>query len=157
MKKKYLYITTSIILVVLIVVLVKFLEPKSGKMLCTYSSTNDAMNVEMSYLITFKNKKVTNLKAKEVIESNDSKMLNEYKETLDMVYSIYHDLKYYDVEVLIEDNSLITNAVINYKKINKEDFIEIDPSNENLYKGDSIPLSKLKNKYKNNGAKCRYV
>lgn len=156
MKKKYLYIS-SIVLVILLIVSVTLLEPKSGQMLCTYKNSNDAMDVEMSYLITFKDKMVTDLKAKEVIKSNDSKMLSEYKETLDMVYSIYNDLKYYDVEVLIKDSSLITNAVINYKKIDKEDFIDIDPNNENLYKGDKIPLDKLKNKYKSNGAKCRYV
>ena len=156
MKKKYLYIS-SIILVIILLVSVTLLEPKSGKMLCTYKSSNDTMDVEMSYLITFKDKMVTDLKAKEVIKSNDSKMLSEYKETLDMVYSIYNDLKHYDVEVLIKDSSLITNAAINYKKIDKEDFIDIDPNNENLYKGDKVPLDKLKNKYKSNGAKCRYV
>lgn len=156
MKKKYLMIT-SVILVILVIGLIILLQPKNGQMLCTYKSSNDTMDVEMSYIITFKNKMVTNLEAKEVIKSNDSTMLEEYKETLNMIYSIYNNLKYYDVEVLIKDKSLITNAVINYKKIDKEDFIDIDPSNENLYKGENIPLSKLKNKYKNNGAKCRYV
>ena len=156
MKKKYLYIS-AIVLVILLIVSVNLLEPKSGQMLCTYKSSNDAMNVEMSYLITFKDKMVTNLKAKEVIESNDDKMLSEYKETLDMIYSIYNDLKHYDVEVLIKDKKLITNAVINYKNIDKDEFIDIDSSNENLYKGDKVPLDKLKNKYKSNGAKCRYV
>ena len=66
-------------------------------------------------------------------------------------------LKANNVEVLIKDKSLITNAVINYKNIDKDEFIKIDPSAENLYEGKKIPLSKLKNKYKNNGAKCRYV
>ena len=74
-----------------------------------------------------------------------------------MIYSIYNDLKHYDVEVLIKNNQLITNAVIDYKKIDKSKFIDIDPSAENLYDGKKIPLSKLKNKYKNNGAKCRYI
>lgn len=156
MKKKYLYIS-AIVLVILLIVSVNLFEPKSGQMLCTYKNSNDTMDVEMSYLITFKDKMVTDLKAKEVIKSNDSKMLSEYKETLDMVYSIYNDLKHYNVEVLIKDKSLITNAVINYKNIDKDEFIKIDPSAENLYEGKKIPLSKLKNKYKNNGAKCRYV
>lgn len=156
MKKKYLYIS-AVVLIILSIVSVTLLEPKNGQMLCTYKSSNDAMNVEMSYLIEFEDKYVTSLKAKEVIESNDSKMLSEYKETLDMVYSIYNDLKHYDVEVLIKDKKLITNALINYKKIDKDDFVDIDPSNENLYKGDKVPLYKLKNKYKSNGAKCRYV
>lgn len=155
MKKKYLYILS--VLLIILIVSITLQEPKNGQMLCTYTSNNDNMNIEMSYLITFKDKMVTNLKAKEVIKSNDKKMLDEYKETLDMVYSIYNDIKHYDVEVLINGKSLITNAVIDYKNIDKDEFIEIDPSNENLYKGDKIPLSKLKNKYKSNGAKCRYV
>ena len=126
-------------------------------MLCTYSSKENDMIVEMTYEITFKDKMVTNLNAKEVITSSNEKMLKEYKETLDMIYSIYNDIKHYDIEVLIKDKSLITTAAINYKKIKKEVFIEIDSSNQNLYKGDKVPLYKLKNKYKSNGAKCRYV
>lgn len=156
MKKIYISII-SIILVIVLIITITLFEPKTGKMLCTYKSNDKNMNVEMSYLITFKDKMVTDLKVKEVIESDDSKMLSEYKETLDMIYSIYHDLKHYNVEVLIKDKSLITNAVINYKNIDKDEFIKIDPSAENLYEGKKIPLSKLKNKYKNNGAKCRYV
>ena len=94
MKKKYLYIS-AIVLVILLIVSVNLLEPKSGQMLCTYKSSNDAMNVEMSYLITFKDKMVTNLKAKEVIKSNDEKMLSEYKETLDKAKSIMKALRGY--------------------------------------------------------------
>ena len=155
MKKKYLYIIS--IILVLIITSVLLIKPSSGKMLCTYKSNDNNMKTEMAYLITYKDNAVTSLKVKEMIESEDSNMLSEYKETLDMIYSIYNSLKHYDVEVLIKDKKLITNAVINYKNIDKDEFIDIDPSNENLYKGDKIPLDKLKNKYKSNGARCRYV
>ena len=156
MKKKYLYII-SIVIILLLIIGYNIIKPNSGTMLCTYSSKENDMIVEMTYEITFKDKMVTNLNAKEVITSSNEKMLKEYKETLDMIYSIYNDIKHYDIEVLIKDKSLITTAAINYKKIKKEDFIEIDSSNQNLYKGDKVPLYKLKNKYKSNGAKCRYV
>ena len=156
MKKKYLYII-SIVIILLLIIGYHLIQPNSGKMLCTYSSKENDMIVEMTYEITFKDKMVTNLNAKEVITSSNEKMLKEYKETLDMIYSIYNDIKHYDIEVLIKDKSLITTAAINYKKIKKEDFIEIDSSNQNLYKGDKVPLYKLKNKYKSNGAKCRYI
>ena len=156
MKKSYLYII-SILIVLVLISSYFLLQPKSGIMLCTYSSKDDNMIVEMKYEITFKDKMVTSLNAKEVITSSNEKMLEEYKETLDMIYSIYNDLKHYNIEVLIKDKSLITNALINYKKIDKEEFIKIDPSTENLYKGNKIPLYKLKNKFKNKGAKCRYI
>ena len=156
MKKKYLYII-SIVVILLLIIGYNIIKPNSGTMLCTYNSKENDMIVEMTYEITFKDKMVTNLNAKEVITSSNEKMLKEYKETLDMIYSIYNDIKHYDIEVLIKDKSLITTAAINYKKIKKEDFIEIDSSNQNLYKGDKVPLYKLKNKYKSNGAKCRYV
>ena len=156
MKKKHLYII-SIIIVIILVIGYFLLQPKNGVMICTYNSKEDNMVVEMKYEITFKDKIVTNLNAKEVITSSDIKMLEEYKETLDMIYSFYNDLKHYNVDVLIKDKSLITSAVINYKKLKKEDIVKIDPSNSNLYKGDKVPLAKLKNKYKNNGAKCKYI
>ena len=156
MKKKYLYII-SIVIIIILVAGYYLLQPKNGVMICTYFSKEDNMLVEMKYEITFKDKIVTNLNAKEVITSSDIKMLEEYKETLDMIYSAYNDLKYYNIDVLIKNKSLITNAAINYKKLKKEDIVKIDSSNSNLYKGDNVPLYKLRNKYKNNGAKCRYI
>ena len=156
MKKTYLYLI-SLIVALLLIIGYYLIQPKSGIMLCTYNSEDDDMIVNLSYEITFKDKMVTNLNAKEVITSSNKKMLEEYKETLDMIYSIYKDLKYYDIEVLIKDKSLITNAAINYKKIDKEEFKKIDSSSQNLYKVENIPLPKLKNKYKKNGAKCRYI
>ncbi len=160
MKKKNICIISILgvlgIALVLITVFV-FKEPMNGKMLCTYKSSENNEDVEMSYQMTFKNRNVTNLKVKEVVTSNDKNQLNEYQETLGMIYSIYDDLKYYDIEVLIEDNKLITNAVINYEKIDKEEFIKIDESAKNLYEGNKVPLSKLKKEYEKNGAKCKYV
>lgn len=156
MKKKYLYVIGLIIVIVLVTTYI-LLEPKSGVVLCTYNSEDNNMIVEMSYEITFKDKMVTNLNAKEVITSSDKELLEEYKESLDMIYSIYEDLKYYDIEVLIKDKSLITNAIINYKKIDKGEYTKIDSSSKSLYKGNKIPLYKLKNKFKNKGAKCRYI
>ena len=90
MKKTYLYLI-SLIVALLLIIGYYLIQPKSGIMLCTYNSEDDDMIVNLSYEITFKDKMVTNLNAKEVITSSNKKMLEEYKETLDMIYSIYKD------------------------------------------------------------------
>ena len=76
MKKTYLYLI-SLIVALLLIIGYYLIQPKSGIMLCTYKSEDDDMIVNLSYEITFKDKMVTNLNAKEVITSSNKKMLEE--------------------------------------------------------------------------------
>ena len=84
-------------------------------------------------------------------------MLNEYKTALELVYSEYNNLEYYDNTVTLKDNKLTTITKVNYEKLDINKFISIDKNNKELFNNNKVNLSTLKKIYKKNGAKCKYI
>ncbi len=156
MTKKTIYIIITILIITTIVFLYSFLNPKNGLMICTYKSTNDVYNISTKYEVKFKNRVVTNLYTEEIIKADDKKMLREYKTSLDLVYSKYSDLKYYNNTNEIIDNTLVSKTKINYQKIDISKFIALDNSNRKLLTNNKLELKKLKKTYQANGARCTY-
>ena len=83
-------------------------------------------------------------------------MLSDYKFSLETVYNKYNKLKYYDNAIILKDNTLTVKTNINYEKINIDIFIDIDNNIKKLLNKGNISVKKLKQTYKNNGAKCIY-
>ena len=84
MNKKIVAIGTTIgiILVLIVVILLMNHISKSETMICTFTHKNDIATIHTEYNITHKDNVVTNLKTIEKIESDDTKMLEEYKISL---------------------------------------------------------------------------
>ena len=152
MKKKIILIT--VILIVLLLIIVYFKTRTT--MICTYTNSNDIYYIETKYKVKYKNDKVLSLYTKEVIMSDDDNMLKEYKSTLDLVYSKYNELKYYNNNMRIEDNKLISETKVNYEKIDIEEFLKVDESNINIVRNKQVSLKKIRKIYKENGARCTY-
>lgn len=157
MKKKILMLIIILIILLSLVVLLITSGHKSGKMKCVYTSTSDVIETSSIYLITYKNNIVNNLETREVIVSNDKNMLDEYKTALELVYSEYNGLEYYDNSVTLKNNKLTTITKVNYEKLDINKFISIDKNNKDLFTNNQVKLSTLKKIYKKNGAKCRYI
>ncbi len=157
MKKKILMPIIILIILLSLVVLLITSGHKSGKMKCVYTSTSDVIETSSIYLITYKNNIVSNLETREVIVSNDKNMLDEYKTALELVYSEYNGLEYYDNSVTLKKNKLTTITKVNYEKLDINKFISIDKNNKDLFTNNQVKLSTLKKIYKKNGAKCRYI
>jgi uncharacterized lipoprotein YehR (DUF1307 family) len=157
MKKKILMLIIILIILLSLVVLLITSGHKSGKMKCVYTSTSDVIETSSIYLITYKNNIVNNLETREVIVSNDKNMLDEYKTALELVYSEYNGLEYYDNSVTLKKNKLTTITKVNYEKLDINKFISIDKNNKDLFTNNQVKLSTLKKIYKKNGAKCRYI
>lgn len=145
-----------IILIILSIILLNLIYPKSGIMICTYNNTNDIYKISTKYEIEFKNRLVNNLYTEEIIEASDEKLLKEYKTSLELVYSKYANLKYYDNSVTIKNNKLVSKTNINYQKININKFVALDNNNRKLLTNNKLELKKLKKTYTGNGAKCTY-
>lgn len=144
------------IITISVVLLLNIIYPKSGLMICTYTSSNDIYKINTKYVIKFKNRIVSNLYTEEIIEASDEKMLNEYKTSLDLVYSKYSNLKYYDNSVTIKNNKLISKTNINYEKLDISKFIALDKNNRKLLTNNKLELKKLKKTYTDSGARCTY-
>lgn len=152
MKKKTILVTLILISIVVLVLTIY----RSGTMVCTFNNKNDVYSINTIYSITFKKRIVTSILTEEIIQSNDEKMLEEYKISLDLLYSKYKKLKYYDNKTSIKNNQLVSITKINYQKINKNEFIKLDRNNRRLFTGNVIKLKTLQKIYKENGAKCTY-
>lgn len=144
------------IITISVVLLLNIIYPKNGLMICTYTSSNDIYKINTKYEIKFKNRIVSNLYTEEIIEASDEKMLNEYKTSLDLVYSKYSNLKYYDNSVTIKNNKLVSKTNINYQKIDISKFIALDKNNRKLLTNNKLELKKLKKTYTDSGARCTY-
>ena len=156
MKKKILIITTIILIIILIVVGIYYTKYRTNKMICTYSIETDVYAIKSKYVVTYKNKIVSNIYTKEIFKNNDEKTLKNHKLTLDTLYQPYNNLKYYDYEVVLKDNQVISKTNINYKKIDIEKFKKIDSSNNKILTNNKVVLKTIKKIYKNNGARCIY-
>ena len=154
---KLIVIVSCFFALIIVICSIIYFYPRNGKMLCYYKSSNDVMKTESTYLIKFKNRYVVNLYSKEIIISNDDKMLEQYQNTLELSYLKYNTLDNYYNSVTLNDNELTTITKINYEKLDIDKFISIDNSNKNLFSNKKIKLTKLKKIYTDNGAKCKYI
>lgn len=157
MNKKVIFsLLVLVIITISVVLLLNIIYPKNGLMVCTYTNSNDIYKINTKYEIKFKNRIVSNLYTEEIIEASDEKMLNEYKTSLDLVYSKYSNLKYYDNSVTIKNNKLISKTNINYEKLDISKFIALDKNNRKLLTNNKLELKKLKKAYTDSGARCTY-
>lgn len=157
MNKKLISIISIIILLsILSIIICRVVNPTNGTLICTYKTNTDIYNISTKYEIKFTDKVVNNLYSEEIIEADDEKMLSEYKTSLDLVYSKYYNLKYYDNSVKLQGNKLISKTNINYQKIDISKFIAIDNNNRKLFTNNKIKVKLLKKTYEEKGARCTY-
>jgi uncharacterized lipoprotein YehR (DUF1307 family) len=155
MKKKLKLIFLIIILILLVIIIYFFLNPIKGTVICTYTNNNSSYKISTKYKINHYKDEVLYLSTKEVITSSDTDMLEEYKSSLELLYSKYNDLEYYNNSISLNNNKLVTITNINYKKLDFNKFIELDNGNKDILVNNKVSLKKIKKIYKENGARCR--
>lgn len=156
MSKKVICTIVFISLVLLLIVIFGIFSNKSGTMICTYTAETDVYKISTRYVIKYKDKIVESLSTTEEITSDKEGILDEYKTSLDLIYSKYSKLKYYNNSIKLKENKLISTTNINYEKVDKNQFISIDKNNGNLYTSSHVMLKNLRKRYKELGARCTY-
>lgn len=154
MKKKLFVTSTIICILITIFLLIYYNKYRNNTMICTYSTTADVYAMQTKYIVKYKNGIVSNISTEEIFTKNDEETLKEYKSTLESMYMPYSNLKYYEYSVTIKDNQVISKTNINYKKLDFKKFIEIDSSNKDIITNNKVTIKKVKQIYKNNGARC---
>ena len=96
------------------------------------------------------------LKSKEIVTSNDSNVLKQYKEAYENVYSVYSDLEYYDNKVTLKNNTVTSTTYINYGKIDMDKLMKIEGSEDNVkVTVGKIKLNDWKSFAKKYGTECQ--
>ncbi len=114
----------------------------------------NGITANVRYELKSQDDKVLNLKSIETIESDDISFLEETKKSIENTYSIYSDIKYYEYDVNINENKLISTVNIDYDKIDLNKLVSIDEGNKNIIVDNRVSLSYLKNMYESLGSVC---
>lgn len=125
---------------------------------CTRNTeTTDSSSVKININVYYnEDKYIEILKSKEVVTSDNSDVLKQYKEAYEKVYSVYDDLKYYDNKVTYKNNTVTSTTYINYGKIDMDRLMEIEGSDDNVKVTDGkIKLNDWKTFARKYGTECK--
>lgn len=153
MKRKYLFLAVIISVMFLVTGCSSNSEEKT--MTCSRTMDQNEMKTSLSYKISYKGDYVTRVKSEESIETSDTSTLDTYKEQIEKIYSPYKDVKYYQYNVTIDGNKLISTVDINYEKIDTDELIKIDSANSQLINDGKVKVSSVKSLYEQLGATCK--
>ena len=124
-------------------------------MTCTRTMNQNGIKTSLKYNVKYKGDYVSRIKTVETVETDDSVILNTYKEQIESLYSPYKDVKYYDYNVDVTDNKLTSTVDINYEKVDTDKLLEIDSANGQLIKDGKISVDDIKSVYESLGATCK--
>ena len=130
---------------------------KSGKIntiSCSRVVDQAGIKFDLSYKIVYKNNYVTAIHSIEKIVSDDSFVLQSYMDEVNGIYEPYKDLKYYEYEVNIDGNTLISKTDIDYTKVDTNKMLEIDPNNAGLIYNGKINIDTMRLYYESIGISC---
>lgn len=150
-----------LILIVLLLVLVSgchknnldtaTLKVINCKRLATTTSNAEA---SLKYKIYYAGKYLKILHATEKITSTDKTTLDTYEKAYKNIYKNYSGLKYYDNTVVRSTDSVTSDTVINYGKIDTKKLLAIEGSDGNVIKNGKVLLADWLKFAKKYGATC---
>lgn len=126
------------------------------EMTCTRTATiTKGVELDLNYKVTYKGDYVQLVESTEKVISDDEEYLKTYETTVNNLYSPYSDIEYYEYDVKIDGNTLVSTSKINYEKIDTDKMIKIDSANASLIKDGKVKLSDIQAVYEANGATCK--
>lgn len=113
----------------------------TGNLFCTRDAfANEGIDVELSYEISYKDGYVMVLHANEKVVSENSDSLDEYENAYRKIAKNYEGLKYYDITITRNSNSVINDVVINYGKIDTKKLLDIEGEEDNVIVDGKVAL-----------------
>lgn len=158
MKKRYLFLALVMVGVFLITGCSsksKDIVNNGNVMTCTRSVNKNGMKTSLNYKVYYEGDDVTRIKSEESIQMENNQSLKGYKEQIEKVYEPYKNVKFYNYNIAIRGNKLISKVDINYSKIDTNKLIEIDKANSQIITDGKIKVSSVKSLYEKLGATCK--
>ena len=158
MKKRYLFLAIVMVGMFLITGCSsksKDIVNNGNVMTCTRSVNKNGMKTSLNYKVYYEGDDVTRIKSEESIQMENNKSLKGYKEQIEKVYEPYKNVKFYNYNIAIRGNKLISKVDINYSKIDTNKLIEIDKANSQIITDGKIKVSSVKSLYEKLGATCK--
>lgn len=132
----------------------------SGRLQCIRDVNITQLEDDFRYSVTYKDGVITMLHSQEKVTGTNTSLLDEYEEAYKSIKDLYKGLRYYDVTVTRDGNSVIYDTVINYEKIDMDKLREIEPEIEgqaDIYKNNKLMLKTWWEFSKDMGMTCKGV
>lgn len=122
----------------------------------TVVNEKDKTNMHVNYKIVYDGEIVKSIKQVEKVTTSNGSFFNDYKSTVESLYSPYKSLEGYTYTIGTDDDTIVTSITMDFTKIDLDRFVEIDHNNEiNYIDNGKVSLSKTKTLFENMGATCK--
>ena len=119
-----------------------FDEKGTGVLNCiTDAIAADGIEVDISYVVQYKRGNILELRSVQRIISNDQDSLDTYEDAFKKIANNYNGLKYYDISLIRDSNTVTYDVVINYDKIDTDALLDIEGAEDNIIKSGKAKLS----------------
>ncbi len=130
----------------------------SGRLVCTREAyASEGIDVELSYEIDYEKGNIMILHAIDKVISEDSSDLDEYEDAYKKIAKNYEGLKYYDITITRDSNSVTNDVVINYGKIDTDKLLDIEGEEDNVVVDGKVALETWVEFAEQFGTKCEKV
>ncbi|MBR2678704.1 MAG: DUF1307 domain-containing protein [Bacilli bacterium] len=134
---------------------------KTGKMVhkhCTRAATaGEGIDVSLNYELYYTDDLLNVLHSEEKVTSENSESLDTYEKAYKDIHANYKGLKYYDTDVVRDENSVTSIIHINYDKVNIAALIDIEGEEDNIFENGQAKVDKWISLSKKFGTKCTVV
>ena len=113
----------------------------SGKLKCSREAfANEGIDVELTNEIEYENGYIMILHSIDKVISEDSASLDQYEKAYRGIAKNYEGLKYYDITITRDSNSVTNDVVINYGKIDTKKLLDIEGEEDNVIVDGKVAL-----------------
>ena len=125
------------------------------KLTCSREATAGCgVDVNLDYEIYYQGEYIQILHSTEQVVTNDQDTLDEYEDAYKGIYKNYEGLKYYDNTVTRTNDSVTSDTVINYGKIDTDKLLAIEGEEDNVIKDGKVKLDDWLDFAEQFGTKC---
>ena len=123
---------------------------------CTRQGEDTNLTASMKYDIYTSDGYIKILKSQEEVTSNSQEVLDEYENAYRKIFKVYDSVEHYNTKVTREDNKVIANIDIDYRKVDMDKIVQIEniTDEDNLVIHGKIKLSNWKKYMKKVGVTC---
>lgn len=130
-------------------------EETSKTMVCSRTINQDAISMDLKYTVTYKGKYVEKVESIEKITTDDTTVLDSYKQAVETTYQPYSKIDNYSYDVKVEGNTLISTVTADYTKIDYKKMLEVDTANQQIFTDDGkVKLETIESFYTKLGTNC---
>ena len=126
-----------------------------SKLTCTREAdAGSDIDVNLDYEVYYQGEYIQILHSTEQVVTDNQETLKKKKNAYKGIYKNYEGLKYYDNTVKRTDNSVTSDTVINYGKIDIDKLLDIEGEEDNVIKNGKVKLDDWLEFTEKFGMKC---